>query len=144
MYTTYQDPNLCFFLLELVQGGELFSRLAAQPEGWVSDYEAVFHAACVCEAIDYMHSHDTLYRDIKVRRRCAAMRESASARDEPAPFLRAQPENLLLDTTGYIRVVDFGFAKVVRGQTHTVCGTPEYLSPEVRPLRSVVASRSRP
>ena len=66
LYATYQDPNVCYFLLELVQGGELFSRLATQPEGWVNDNEAVFYAACVCEAIDYVHSLDIIYRDIKV------------------------------------------------------------------------------
>ena len=42
-----------------------------------------------------------------------------------------QPENLLIDLEGYIRVVDFGFAKEVRDRTYTVCGTPEYLAPEL-------------
>ena len=51
-----------------------------------------------------------------------------------------KPENLLLDQVGYIKVIDFGFAKrlpyrqtngTMQEKTFTVCGTPEYLSPEI-------------
>ena len=43
----------------------------------------------------------------------------------------AAAENLLIDAQGYLKMVDFGFAKVVRDRTYTVCGTPEYLAPEL-------------
>lgn len=44
-----------------------------------------------------------------------------------------QPENLLLDAHGHIKITDFGFAKVVlpNKRTYTLCGTPDYLAPEV-------------
>ena len=42
-----------------------------------------------------------------------------------------KPENLLLDNTGYLKVVDFGFAKIIVDRTWTLCGTPEYLAPEI-------------
>eukprot|EP00959_Pyramimonas_sp_CCMP1952_P414919 8693622-Pyramimonas_sp.AAC.1 len=41
-------------------------------------------------------------------------------------------ENLLIDSQGYCKVADMGFAKRVdNGKTYTVCGTPEYMAPEV-------------
>ena len=50
-----------------------------------------------------------------------------------------KPENLLIDVAGYLKVIDFGFAKkfpflkngVVQDKTYTLCGTPEYLAPEI-------------
>jgi len=44
-----------------------------------------------------------------------------------------KPENLLIDVKGYVKMADFGFAKKLpTGQkTNTLCGTPEYLAPEL-------------
>ncbi len=44
-----------------------------------------------------------------------------------------QPENLLLTATGNLKVTDFGFAKFVAPtkRTYTLCGTPDYLAPEI-------------
>jgi serine/threonine protein kinase len=42
-----------------------------------------------------------------------------------------KPENILIDHTGYLKLTDFGFAKVVNSRTYTLCGTPNYLAPEM-------------
>ena len=48
-------------------------------------------------------------------------------------FYYLQPENLLIDSQGYVKVVDFGFAKQIGfgRKTWTFCGTPEYVPPEI-------------
>ena len=44
-----------------------------------------------------------------------------------------QPENLLLDSSGHVKITDLGFAKVIPNgkRTYTLCGTPDYLAPEI-------------
>lgn len=42
-----------------------------------------------------------------------------------------KPENLLINADGYLKLTDFGFAKLCPNKTYTLCGTPQYISPEV-------------
>jgi serine/threonine protein kinase len=42
-----------------------------------------------------------------------------------------KPENTLVDSDGYCKMIDMGFAKVITGKSYTFCGTPEYLAPEI-------------
>ena len=55
---------------------------------------------------EYLQSKNIIYRDLK-------------------------PENILIDEDGYLKLTDFGFAKFIDGRTYTLCGTPEYLAPEM-------------
>ena len=103
---TYQDAGELYMLLEVALGGELFTYLSrAAP---LKDSHSSFYTSQVVSIFSYMHSLQVVYRDLK-------------------------PENLLLDKDGYIKMVDFGFAKKLNGgeKTWTLCGTPEYLAPEI-------------
>lgn len=105
LWATYKDQNFLYFLLEVCLGGELFSVLRARTV--FDEPTAKFYAASVVQAFVAMHTMGIIYRDLK-------------------------PENLLLDAKGYLKITDFGFAKVVHDQrTWTLCGTPDYLAPEV-------------
>lgn len=101
---TYKDEWRVYFLVDVCLGGELFTILRRKRS--FNEEQTQFYVGCVVEAFDYMHSQDIIYRDLK-------------------------PENLVMDSNGYIKVTDFGFAKVVPKKTYTLCGTPDYLAPEI-------------
>ncbi|KAF1615247.1 UNVERIFIED_CONTAM: cGMP-dependent protein kinase 2, partial [Eudyptes robustus] len=106
LYRTFKDSKYVYMLLEACLGGELWSLL--RDRGSFDEATTKFCVGCVTEAFDYLHHTGIIYRDLK-------------------------PENLILDAEGYIKLVDFGFAKKIgSGQkTWTFCGTPEYVAPEV-------------
>lgn len=105
LVNAYQDQSSLYLLQEWVPGGELFHHLDL--EGSFDEPTAMFFAANVLLALEFLHSKGIVYRDLK-------------------------PENLLLDVDGYIKVADFGFAKKIgRERTFTICGTPDYQAPEV-------------
>ncbi|DAZ96116.1 TPA: hypothetical protein N0F65_000664 [Lagenidium giganteum] len=108
-YLTFlQDERKIYFVTEILSGGELFRRIV-EPSGTpiiLSNDPARFYAACCIKALEFMHERNIAYRDLK-------------------------PENILLDSAGYAKLVDFGFAKKLAGKTYTLCGTPEYLAPEI-------------
>jgi CRP-like cAMP-binding protein len=112
------------FLLEFIPGGELWTYLYDEKfitsgERMVGEYggipaqQATMYAANVILALEHMHDLGYTYRDLK-------------------------PENLMISYNGYLKLVDFGFAKQVpffnkSGQvqyrTFTLCGTPDYMAP---------------
>lgn len=106
LYKTFKDKKYLYLLLEVCLGGELWSLL--RERGTFEEHETKFYAACVLEALAYLHSKGIVYRDLK-------------------------PENIILNAKGYCKLVDFGFAKKVGlgKKTWTFCGTPEYVAPEV-------------
>ncbi|XP_067871204.1 cGMP-dependent protein kinase 2 [Heterodontus francisci] len=106
LFRSFKDNKYVYMLLEACLGGEIWSML--RDRGCFDELTAKFCISCVTEAFDYLHHIRVIYRDLK-------------------------PENLMLDTEGYIKLVDFGFAKKIgKGQkTWTFCGTPEYVAPEI-------------
>ena len=114
LVSCYQSKNSLFMLLELVPGGELWvllhgdDRLPESKIGGISLDDSKFYAANVLAALTCMKKNDIAYRDLK-------------------------PENLVIDAEGYLRVIDLGFAKIIEEdeKSNTLCGTPEYLAPEL-------------
>eukprot|EP01060_Flectonema_neradi_P006248 TRINITY_DN1418_c0_g3_i2.p1 TRINITY_DN1418_c0_g3~~TRINITY_DN1418_c0_g3_i2.p1 ORF type:complete len:369 (+),score=72.61 TRINITY_DN1418_c0_g3_i2:117-1109(+) len=102
--TTFQDEKKLYIVLEYVIGGEMFTHLRSAGR-FPNDVSKFYHAELVL-VFEYIHNKDIIYRDLK-------------------------PENLLLDGKGHVKITDFGFAKRVPERTFTLCGTPEYLAPEV-------------
>lgn len=106
MFASYQDDYNLMMLLDLIQGGELFSVIHTPTGDGVSNANATFYGACILDGLGHLHERNIVYRDLK-------------------------PENALIDSDGYCIVVDYGFAKLVTCKTFTLCGTPEYLAPEI-------------
>ncbi|KAG7357543.1 serine/threonine protein kinase [Nitzschia inconspicua] len=107
----YEDLETINILMGLVQGCELFDVIHTENEDgtWhsgIPESDAKFYTMIVADTLDYIHKKQFVYRDVK-------------------------PENILIDKDGYPIICDFGFAKFVEDKTYTLCGTPNYLSPEV-------------
>ncbi|XP_013185564.2 cAMP-dependent protein kinase catalytic subunit alpha-like [Amyelois transitella] len=100
----FKDNVYLYYILPFIPGGEMFSHLRKM--GKFEESAAKFYGAQVVLALEYLHACELVYRDLK-------------------------PENILIDRTGYIKITDFGFCKLIHGRTWTLCGTPEYLAPEI-------------
>jgi protein kinase X len=106
MIGCFQDTETLYLCLEFVPGGEVFTIL--REEGRFSMDTSRFYAAEIALAFEYLHSYHIVYRDLK-------------------------PENLLISAQGHIKITDFGFSKLIQPgeKAWTLCGTPEYLAPEI-------------
>ncbi|PGH09976.1 AGC/PKA protein kinase [Blastomyces parvus] len=106
LVATFSDDLSLYMLLEYCPGGEIFTFLRRARR--FSEPTAQFYAAEIVLILEFLHNvHGIAYRDLK-------------------------PENILLDADGHLKLVDFGFAKEIWSrETYTLCGTPEYLAPEV-------------
>lgn len=102
------DRTWIYMLTELVPGGELFYHLHLAKGTRFPERKAKFYVANVILGLEFIHKKGYTYRDLKL-------------------------ENIIIDHRGYTKLVDFGFAKLLnKGEyTYTVCGTPEYIAPEV-------------
>ncbi|KAK5888304.1 hypothetical protein CesoFtcFv8_016815 [Champsocephalus esox] len=105
-YAFQTHDRLCF-VMEYANGGELFFHLSR--ERVFTEERARFYGAEIVSALEYLHSRDVVYRDLKL-------------------------ENLMLDKDGHVKITDFGLCKegiTPDATMRTFCGTPEYLAPEV-------------
>ena len=109
LFFAFQDENKLYLITEFMQGGELFYHL--HREKFFSIDRTKFYAAEIVLALEHLHRNKCIYRDLK-------------------------PENILLGKDGHIKLTDFGLSKIVfeeknNEKAFTICGTPEYLAPEI-------------
>jgi len=102
----FQTKDKLYMILDYINGGELFFHLKKEVR-FTESRVKLYGAEIVC-ALTHLHALDIVYRDLK-------------------------PENILLDAEGHVCITDFGLSKKIENPdgTHTFCGTPEYLAPEV-------------
>lgn len=101
---SFKNNSNVFLQMDYLPGGEMFTHLRKNRR--FNENLSKFYASQVILAFEYLHGLTILYRDLK-------------------------PENILMSYDGYIKIADFGFAKQVKNRTWTMCGTPEYLAPEI-------------
>jgi len=111
MREVLQTANHIYLVLELITGGELFDRIVAAKRFDEPTARRFFQQLVM--GTFYCHQQGIAHRDLK-------------------------PENLLLDANDNLKISDFGLSNLQRGGPQgsntllqTVCGTPNYVAPEV-------------
>ena len=102
---TLKDETNCYFLMEYVNGQTLNEYINNRCLLQQVD-ELRFYSASLLLIVNYIQTKNVIHRDIK-------------------------PNNIMIDKNGYIKLIDFGTAKIVDDYTSTVIGTPQYTAPEV-------------
>ena len=105
MHFAFQDFSKLYLVLDLLTGGDLRYHIGKQKT--FTEQETKFFIANLILSLEYIHKQKVIHRDIK-------------------------PENLVLDSNGYVRLTDFGVAKInEEDNSSETSGTPGYMAPEV-------------
>ena len=106
LHGTVQNQTCIFFVLDFAIGGDLFDLIVS--EGRLTKDVAMFYSGQIILALEYLHQKGVLFRDLK-------------------------PENILIHEDGFVKLTDFTFAKKtnMKKRSFTMCGTPEYMAPEI-------------
>lgn len=108
LHFAFHTASKVYMLVDYVERGELFYIM--RHKGKFGEEEARHFAAEILAALAYLHARNIMYRDLK-------------------------PENVLLGEDGHLKLTDFGISKVFAQnhdvKTFSMCGTPEYIAPEV-------------
>jgi serine/threonine protein kinase len=105
MQFAFQDRDNLYLAMDYMSGGDLRYHLSCHKR--FSEDVSKFFIACIVVGLEHLHLNSIIHRDIK-------------------------PENLVLDSLGYVRITDFGVARVVKPvNAQDTSGTPGYMAPEV-------------
>lgn len=107
LHHSFQTPEKLVFVMEYCPGGDLGTHIAKEKS--FSEEKAKFYLAEVVLALEELHKHGIIFRDLK-------------------------PDNVVLDADGHAKLTDFGLSKegAIEGQlTKSFCGSVAYLSPEM-------------
>ena len=105
MHYAFQDDKYLYLVMDLLSGGDLRYHISIHKK--FSEEQTRFFICGIIISLEYIHSNNIIHRDVK-------------------------PENLVLDENGYIRLTDFGIAKInEKDNSSETSGTPGYMSPEV-------------
>eukprot|EP01125_Pyxidicula_operculata_P012225 TRINITY_DN4005_c0_g1_i1.p1 TRINITY_DN4005_c0_g1~~TRINITY_DN4005_c0_g1_i1.p1 ORF type:complete len:1132 (-),score=285.86 TRINITY_DN4005_c0_g1_i1:62-3457(-) len=100
----FDEPEYLYLIMELIKGGELFDEILKR--GSFTEMDAIVIIKQILEAVDYMHSKMIVHRDLK-------------------------PENVLTGDNNTIKITDFGLSSLSSSSMSTMCGTPDYIAPEI-------------
>lgn len=102
----FQSETRLYFVMPFVRGGELYK--VFQAEKRFTEETVKFYTVQIILAVGELHKKGIMHRDLKL-------------------------ENILVDERGYLKIIDYGLAKIIKGQelAMSYCGTPEYLAPEM-------------
>uniref|UniRef100_A0A673C024 Serine/threonine-protein kinase PLK4 n=1 Tax=Sphaeramia orbicularis TaxID=375764 RepID=A0A673C024_9TELE len=108
LYNYFEDSNYVYLVLEMCHNGEMSRYLKERKQAFSED-EARHFMHQIVKGMLYLHTHGILHRDLTL-------------------------SNLLLTSNMNIKIGDFGLAtqlKLPNEKHFTMCGTPNYISPEV-------------
>ena len=110
-YEVYEDLKTVSFIMDIIDGGDLFDFITKSPEGKLSDENALNLLIQVLETLYYLHEEMNIcHRDIK-------------------------PENFLVEILDNgetnLKLIDFGFACEIKDNLRDYLGTPTYTAPEI-------------
>ena len=102
-----KDRKYIYLIEEFIKGKELYEVYIENDDEFTKE-QAQFYSASMLIAINYLHQNKIIYRDFKM-------------------------ENIMVCENGYIKIVDFGTAKILNDddRTTTIIGTPHYMAPEL-------------
>ncbi|EGR32104.1 protein kinase domain protein [Ichthyophthirius multifiliis] len=106
---TFKDDYCVYFLVEYIQGMELFDVI--RDMDFLNVQQSQFYIGTLILCLEYLHGKTIIYRDLK-------------------------PENIMINSNGIMFLIDLGTCKFLNqekniGRTFTIIGTPHYMAPEI-------------